>query len=171
MGSFLSGSRRGMMALESTNTACCLECDYCTPTSLSNGELDIPTVYISSSCHFFFLCSVLLRFWWPPKHYGFNPERPSDSNIWDWSAASFHGEKPTGTGMLWAKAIRKAGAMYIHAIVYVTVISVCWFRTKIPIWNCFYGNNSEGLVFQLVFTKEEISDLSTEEENKKKAFL
>lgn len=55
MGSFLSGSRRGMMALESTNTACCLECDYCTPTSLSNGELDIPTVYISSSCHFFYV--------------------------------------------------------------------------------------------------------------------
>ena len=80
----------------------------------------------------------------------------------DQSTASFHGEKPTGNDMCWAKVIRKAGAMCVHVIVYVKVLSVCWFSTKIPMWSCFYGNNSEELVFQLAFTKEEISNLSTE---------
>ena len=74
-------------------------------------------------------------------------------SIWNQSIASFQGEKPQRLTWCWAKATRKAGVKYMHVIVYVKVIALWWFSTKISMWNCFYGNNSERLVFQLAFRK------------------
>lgn len=140
-----------MKPLERSNVAHWLPCDDCTYTSLSNVNLYIPmTNFIRKP---FFMFNITELFMTSCALWFLTQETIWRFSNWDQSICTFHGEKPQRLTWCWAKATGRAGATYIHVIVYVKVIALCWFSTKIPMWNCFYGNNSKRLVFQLAFRK------------------